>query len=372
MVLYFIPCIIAFLSSIQYDVGRRENSRKYIIWWGLYIYLLLLIGLRYMVGGDSYFYMLYFNEADPSSLFDLSWDSEYQPLFTFLVSLSKIVYPDFVSFQLLHAFIINTSLFYFISKNTPYRFAALSLCFLCFYINFSVEILRESLAIIIFIFNYKNLEEKKWLKYYVGVGFAFMFHLSAIFLIVLPFFVNLKLNRKYIILLVLSCLILYYLEFVFSFFGNIEKIGKKINDYSEAAYGWKSTFLFLMTRTLIPVGLGFWAKKKLHMPIKYESMLCVFGLLGVGSVFNAIIFTRFSNYLMPLYVITLAGILCPCFKKAVSSLQKQVAFLLCIIIFVTYSIGSFYWPDRYYQKWIPYYSIFSWEYQIGFPIDRDY
>lgn len=372
MIIYLIPCIVTLCAAIQYDIGEHKDIGKVVIWNGLYTYLLLLIGLRYMVGGDSYFYMLYFQDAQPLGCFDLSWDGEYQPFFTLLTSIAKTINSNFITFQILHAFIINTALFYFITQNTSYRFSALFLCFLCFYINFSVEILRESLAIIVFILNYKNFQNNKWLKYYLGVGIALMFHLSAIFLIILPFLKDLKLNKKYVLLLLLSVFILYHLTSIFSFFENVEKINKKINDYAEATYGWKSTALFFITRTLIPIGIGFWAKKKLQMTIKYESMLCVFGLLGIGSIFNTIIFTRFSNYLMPLYIITLADILCPCFKRSSSYLQRLIACSLCLTMFIFYSISSFYWPQKYYQKWIPYYSIFSDQFQREIPIDRDY
>lgn len=372
MFLYLLPCFISFCAAVQYDLGGHRDVGRNFIWFGLYIYLILFIGLRYMVGGDSYFYMLYFKESQPLGFFDLSWDNEYQPLFTFLVSFAKTIYPNFTIFQLLHAFIINTSLFYFISKNTPYRFTGLCLCFLCFYLNFSVEILRESLAIIVFMFNYKNLEQNKWLRYYLGVGISFLFHLSAIFLIVLPLLKYLKLNKQYIILLFLSYFILSHLSFIFSFFENIEKIDKKINDYAEAAYGWKSTILFVVTRTLIPISIGFWTKKNFEFPIKYESMLCVFGLLGIGSVFNPIIFTRFSNYLMPFFIITLANIIIPSFRRASSSSKKISIFIFCAMIFVSYSISSFYWPEGYYKKWIPYYSVFSEQYASGLFIDRDY
>lgn len=372
MFLYLLPCIISFCAAIQYDLGGHKDAGKKTIWLGLYLYLILFIGLRYMVGGDSYFYMLYFKDSQPHNLFDLSWDNEYQPLFTLLVSFSKTVYPDFTIFQLLHALIINTCLFYFISKNTPYRFTSLCLCFLCFYINFSVEIMRESLAIIVFMLNYKNLEQNKWLKYYLGVGIAFMFHLSAIFLIVLPLFKYLKIDRKYFLLLFLSYFILSHLSFIFSFFENIEKIDKKINDYAEATYGWKSTILFVVTRTIIPIGIGFWAKKNFQTPIKYESMLCVFGLLGIGSIFNPIIFTRFSNYIMPFYIITLANIIIPSFKRGTPLLKKIHMLAFCIMIFISYSISSFYWPESYYRKWIPYHSVFSLQHKYNLMIDRDY
>jgi hypothetical protein len=375
--LYIIPFILTFFAAIVYDICRYDGKNgKFLIWAGLYVYLTLLIGLRYMVGGDSFVYMSYFNIISTNGIFDISWDGDgeggFQPLFAFLFSFAKVIYPNFVSFQIIHILIINTCLFYFVSKNSEYRFSVLFLFLLMFYINFTVEILRESLAIMVFILNYKNLENNKWIKYYIGVFIAVMFHLSAIFLIILPFLKFLRLNKAYILLLVIVFLALNQLNYLFVFFENVDKINKKVNDYSEASYGWKSTVLFFVTRTLIPVGLFLWAKVKFKILIKYEFLICVFGLLGICSIFNTIIFTRFTNYLMPFYCIALADVLIPFFRSKTYTLNKLFVVMTFVLILFTYSYASFYWPDRYYIKWVPYYSIFSNEAENNKFIDRNY
>lgn len=373
MILYIIPFIVTIFAAIVFDIGKyHDNNLKFIIWIGLYVYLALLIGLRYMVGGDSYFYMLYFNNASVNGIFNISWDGEYQPLFNIFNNLAKEIYPSFTSFQILHVFIINTCLFYFVAKNSQYRFSTLFLCLLMFYINFTVEILRESLAIMVFIYNYKNLENNKWVKYYIGVFLSVMFHLSAIFLIVLPFLKFLKLNKSYILLLVLTFVMLSKLDFIFTFFESIEKINEKANVYSEVSYGWKSTVLFFVIKTLIPIGLFLWAKVKFNIAIRYEFLMCVFGLLGVCSIFNTIIFTRFTNYLIVFYCIALADVLIPFFRSKVLSPSNIFVRVTFVIILFTSGYTSFYWPAGYYEKWVPYYSIFSSEAEHNKFIDRKY
>jgi hypothetical protein len=373
MILYIIPFIVVFFAAIVFDICKYpDNGSRFFIWIGLYIYLLSLIGLRYMVGGDSYTYMLYFNSLSPTGLFDISWDSDFQPLFVLLVNLTKLIYPSFISFQIVHAFIITTALFYYMAKNSQFRFTTLFLCLFMFYINFTVEILRESLAIMVFIYNYKNLENNKWAKYYIGVLIAIMFHLSAVFLIFLPFLKFLRLNKTYIVLLVIAFFALTQLNFVFTFFENFEKINKKVSDYSKISYGWKSTVLFFTTRTLIPIGLFFWGKVKFDISIKYESLICVFGLLGVCSIFNTIIFTRFTNYIMLFYCIALAEFIIPFLRKKVMTLSNLFVTLMFIVIVLTSGYTSFNWPPGYYEKWIPYYSIFSSESESNKFIDRNY
>jgi hypothetical protein len=372
MILYIVPFFVTFFSALIFEVCKYQSNTKFLIWIAMYVYLTGLIGFRYMVGGDSYFYMLYFNDISTTNIFDISWDAEYQPLFTLLSSFSKVLYPSFTSFQLLHVFIINSCLFYFIGKNTKFRFSVLFLCLVMFYINFTVEILRESLAIMVFVCNYKSLENNKWIKYYFGVFIAMMFHLSAVFLIVLPFLKFLKLNRNYLLLLVIAFFALNQLNYLFTFFENIEKINKKVNDYSEASYGWKTTLLFFATKTLLPISLFFWAKTKYSILIRYEYLICLFGLLGVCSIFNTIIFTRFSNYLMVFYCVALAEVLIPFFRKKYMSANKFAVMFAFAVILITSSYASFYWPAGYYIKWVPYYSVFSNEAENDKFIDRDY
>lgn len=158
----------------------------------------------------------------------------------------------------------------------------------------------------------------------------------------------------------------------FSFFENVDRFNKKIDDYSEAAYGWKSTVLFLITKTLIPVGLFYWAKIKFNFKVKYESFICLFGILGVCSIFNTIIFTRFTNYLVVFYCIALSELLIPFLKIRIMTLSKL--FIMCSLLFmvICYGYVSFFWPDRYYRKWVPYYSIFSIEARTDQFIDRKY
>lgn len=371
MILYVLPFLATFFGFIKYEVFQIKDVGKSVLFWLVYIYLTLLIGLRYMVGGDSYFYMIYFDNISLNYI-DLSWEADYQPLFYLLNYLAKLIYPSFTSFQIIHSLIINTVLFYFINKNTNNRFLALFFCLLMFYINFSVEILRESLAIMIFIINYKSYQNSKWLQYFIGVFIALMFHISALFLILLPFVKRLKLNKKYILLLITAFFVLNQLNYFFSVLENVEKIGKKVNDYSEASYGWKSTFLFFFTRTLLPISLFFWAKTKFNFNIKYEPLICSFGLLGVFSIFNTIIFIRFTNYLFPFYCISLAELLIPYFRLKVLTVQKSFVNMAFLAILLSYGYLSFYWPDKYYKKWVPYYSIFSDEANSQKFIDRDY
>ncbi|WP_369683354.1 EpsG family protein, partial [uncultured Muribaculum sp.] len=184
MLLYIIPFVLTILSSIKYDINRKNDIwEKYGLLF-LFVYLILLIGLRYEVGGDTINYMGDYDWRVPLSQYKLSFNDKFQPGYIILCSLGKSISPDFYVFQLIHSALLNTLLFLFIKNNTKYVYTSLGIIFLTCYFYFSTEILRESIAVLIFSLNYKNLINRRWLSYYTGVLLCFMFHLSAIFLVI--------------------------------------------------------------------------------------------------------------------------------------------------------------------------------------------
>ena len=185
MIVYLIPLLASVFGVYKFDINKKRGGQ--ILYYFLFIYLVLLIGLRFEVGGDTLVYMEDYKWRPDLAEWEFSWTDYYEPLYTLLCALAKSIGSDFVYFQLLHSLIFNTCLFYFISKNTEYKFSALFLCFIYYYLYFSTEILRESLAIFVFILNYRNYERGNWGKYYLGVCVAVLFHISAVILLIFPF-----------------------------------------------------------------------------------------------------------------------------------------------------------------------------------------
>jgi hypothetical protein len=371
LIVYVLPFMLSLLGIIVYDIGKYRYISKIYLWGLIFTYLTLLIGLRYYVGGDTFFYHEYFRRLVDFDLFDFENSKSYQPFFLIFMKISKLIYSDFVIFQILHVLIINSVLFWFIRNNTRFIFSALFFCLLIFYINFSVEILRESLAVMIFLLNYKNLEQSKWLKYIVGVVISAMFHLSAIFLLILPFISFLKFNNYYLIFIIILTVLLTQIQPFLNLLALILSIQEKITFYSEYAPSINTTLLFFTAKFLIPVGFFFFAKYALKKSIMYESLMCLFGLIGIGTVFSTLIFSRLTNYMLPFYCISIAEIITPylSLKKLVLGKVFMYFMIFCSIIIMGYT--SFFWPTGYYTKWVPYMSIFSQEAADDAVIDRE-
>ena len=124
MILYIFPFLLTLFAAFKYDILESEDGHKAFIWKFLYIYLVSVIGLRYMVGGDSYFICSILIKS-PLVIYLIYHGIKNINHFFLLTSFAKFIYPDFTSFQIIHALIINSCLFWFISKHSKYKFSTL-------------------------------------------------------------------------------------------------------------------------------------------------------------------------------------------------------------------------------------------------------
>ena len=317
------------------------------------------MGLRYKVGGDTLTYMEWYVWARDLSNWSLIDPTiTFEPGFTLLGALAKSIGDDFYYLQLLHAVILNSCIFILLYKNTKYRFSALLVALLTYYIYFSTEVLRESIAVMIFTLNFKSFLDKKWMKYYIGVFACIFFHLSASFLLFLPLCSKLKLNKFFgivIIFFVAGCMAL---QPIFSILSDIAPVlGEKANNYSDhnfVGYLWAGIRVFQFS--IIPYIFLFFSKKVFCISPKYEITYLFMILSGIGVVFSPIIFQRFTNYFYPLYALSITNVIC--YGITSFRLHKRIAsYLLTLIILIGY--GSYYIYLDAYKMWLPYSSILN-------------
>ena len=208
--IYFIYFVIFLFFAFNYDFLRKKGLENF-----FYILeaisLILLATLRFRVGGDSltyednYEYLPTLNE-----LFQFGFNSlEYQPLWYVLNALIRTVSDKFVLFQFVHALIINIPIFIFFHKYCKHKFTMVLFYFVFIYHYFNFEILRESIAVVIFLFALPKIFEKKYFTYYVLIAIAFLFHASAIFLFFIPLIIQfLKKDLSFSTLFIISILVI--------------------------------------------------------------------------------------------------------------------------------------------------------------------
>lgn len=185
--IYFAIFLYLLFGVIIYDVYEKKRYFKfhYIV---LYVLFTLIAGFRWRLGVDTVNYMHDFTyEMLPLSELSLESISEsrYQPFWVLLNSLCKS-FDSFALLQILTSAFFHGAVFCFFYRCCKKPFTVLSIFFIYNYFYFSMEIMRESLAISCFLFGVMALDKGSLAKYYVWSLCAFMFHIFAVFLFILP------------------------------------------------------------------------------------------------------------------------------------------------------------------------------------------
>lgn len=211
MLVYLIVLLILIYPYI-WKGSVRDNSRQRKLL--CFLVLFLVAALNYNLGSDTRglslggFGYVYHYQRIPDLLHITSNDfseETWQPGFVYLFSFFKTISPNYLVYQIFHAFVINLIIIFFLKKNTVYL--GVSLFFYCMlnYFDFNFEIQRESFTIVIGLLLYLYLEKSNgWYKYILAIVFAvlsvLLIHKSAFILILFPLLINVEINRRRIII----------------------------------------------------------------------------------------------------------------------------------------------------------------------------
>lgn len=353
-------------------IGFKVYDRPYTqkngttLWFIVFILLVLIIGLRYKVGGDTYNYMSYFAWS-PELVYWEPFDiSGFEPGFSLLTSTIKTFTDNIYVYQTIIAFLQTCMLMVFIRRNTPYKFLALILLYISMYLYFSTEVLREALAIGGFLLAYPLLERKKYVGYYIVSFLLLTLHSSAVLCLFLPLIRNLRLNRKFIIYVFLFIVLGFGMATVMQRLGSFFIFQKLLRyfEYSNVGYAW-SGFRFIYF-SILPLWFLYLSKNRLRLNVKYENIICFQILMGIGLWFVPIVFQRLINYTIVFYLVSLADVIGTCLRdfqyrqKISENAYKSRCQLVSILLFFTIlAHSSYYIHLNFYERYIPYHSVFD-------------
>ncbi|WP_407405511.1 EpsG family protein [Chryseobacterium sp.] len=308
--IYLLIAILILVAVLHFEVLNREKGKIFYMFL-LYIVFVLLYGFRFRIGGDSlsyeesYPFMPTFKDITRYGLYYREYLYAFQPLWLILIAIAKSIGKEFYYFQFLHAIIINGIIMVYLMKYSSKPFSVLFLLYILhYYFYLTIEIEREILAVGVFLFNIKNLVNRKWLPYYLLCFLSFLFHISAIILFLLPLLVIFKISYKNMIIIMIACSPLIFLkEFFLTLIKPLlfmELMEKKVEHYNEIEFSILGILLNYFTRVLCIIPLYYYYYKKensedkmwLFNGILIISVLCL-GLVG---------FERFLNYLIIPYV----------------------------------------------------------------------
>lgn len=322
--IYLIIFIFILFCSYYYDYKKNTKNRNNIYIFIL-ITLILLAGLRYRIGLDTLRYMYSFSEIP--ELYNISnsdfVESKYDPLYLILSSVSKTISSDFWVLQFIHAVFVNTVVFLFIKKNTKNIFCGLLFYYSFLYISFMCEVMREACAVSMFLLGYEYLKKDKLVFFTLFCFFAFLFHTSAILLLIIPILIKLKLfyllkiEKSFLFVLTITLFLGYYIQTFFfdylSIFYISERFSDKVDRYSDSAlagqtfsfWGVLSTFVRFI---IIPFFLCLTYKIRYMLNKKMESFFCLYLLFAILTIPITILY-RYNNYFYPFALIVMSNIM---------------------------------------------------------------
>lgn len=338
-------------------------------YWGECILLILVAGLRLVVGGDTQTYLADFDiypTLEDFTIFHFAL-FRYQPLWTLLNCAAKSIYPQFFVVQIIVSCIINPVTFYIIKKETEKKYEV-ALVFLLFqYLYLNCEIMRETIAISLFYFAFSFYIKRKWLPYYGICCIAFFFHDAAIFYFFLPLLypvLTREFTPKYV-LVIAGIVLVFANPLVLSklmFFLPESRVEVFTDFYAKMAIG--SIFGFLRSITELFFTFFIIVKVKGFVSYKVYIGLKIYFVLHLMGLMMPLFVNRICNSYNIFYYIALVEFLYVMRDKLVTAAYFSlltIVFVRYYFVDVTNLVSSKESSDRYYfyELFVPYYSIFE-------------
>lgn len=369
--LYFATFVFILYSWIIVDIQHYKGVNNVCTVISTVI-LILIAGLRYRVGGDTLHYVdTYSSMPTFATLCGVDFGEGYGPLWYLFCAIAKSLGGDFVYLQLLHACIVNLTFVFFFKKRSVSVLASLLIYFLIYFLYYNMEILREALAVCVFCYNFDNLINNRYVKYYLISLAAIGFHFSALILLVFPLLYKIAQSKysKYYFLIAGTCIVIVFFIIIPTSYNMLldyfPVIALKLKSYSTLSFNNILGICFYA----IPFFL-FWivyrisVVKKIYAGNPYIMRIFLF-FLFLGAINQGLM--RITNYFVPFaisYLINVGGDVFSRDKYVGKKVQVAFIFSLFLLLFQK----SYYYLDdtdelvpysRRYELWYPYESVLN-------------
>lgn len=172
-----------------YDIKGYKTNKRFHFYFS-FVVLVCFAGLRYKIGGDSIAYRatydMYPNFTNFS--FDNLNMGRFRIGWILYVMILRFFSTDFCLLQFSNAILLNWAIYRIVKKYSNAPFLVIFIYYAsALYIWLNFEVMRECLAIAIFLFGGIDAwVQKKWSKYYIFAFLAFAVHPSAVITFLLP------------------------------------------------------------------------------------------------------------------------------------------------------------------------------------------
>lgn len=247
-------------------------------------------------------YAEYYNNVTWNSILEITQDKQgavfHEPGFTLLMCLCKTFCKEFAFFSIALSTLDIILLLRFLKRwgvnNLPFVF----MMFMMFNgVGIMSNLMRNQMAIFIFMNTLEYIEKKEPLKYIAGCLLAMCFHSTAVLFLPLYFFLGRKINRWIYPLIFLAFFGIYIMKFsvvllFFELIGMGGTIGEKVKVYTEV---FSEARIFSLSGTLEKFGIVFLIfvyyeclTQKVKNVIIINSLLCMYFFYYVFSEFDVL------------------------------------------------------------------------------------
>lgn len=217
--------------------------------------------------------------------------------------------------------------------------------------------MRQALAIAVIIFSYRYLQERKYFKYIIGIIIASLFHQTALIMIGLIPFMNIKFKKNYLYVTIFIAIISFMSANVI--FNLITKIFTIYDYYSKSAFFESNYFAALINAlvSFVILIVGIYCNVLSEKEIKQENNLMAF-IMSISFILYVItmkisIFSRATVYFSFYAIIWIPNSI-----KQVKDPKQRILINYCVLI-----CTILYWIiiAKYRPEWhgvIPYKAFF--------------
>ena len=272
--LYSLP-FICLVPSLLF----RNDKKVSILFYKLVVcFLIIFCALKdpfLYPDNDNYFYFFRGDVNEFEENFGLGY--------TMLNHISRIFSPSFYFFMMMIAVIVITSYAIIIKRYSPYIWASLFIFILINYFP-SFFLLRQYLAIAVFLYSIKYLINREAFKYGLCVLIAMSFHLSAIIVAPLYYLYGLKNTKKNMLLLAIgSIAVILFFMAISSLIGMFSAYYAKYLDWDNDSPAWQRALmkLYFLGVYLIATSRSYY-KEGINRIIFY---CCLFGaVISIAAI----------------------------------------------------------------------------------------
>ncbi len=365
--IYLIVFALLLTFTLLFDYSNKgtiKNQSVASAYMISFVALTLLVGLRYRVGTDTLSYM------DEYYKYPISYFKDKYLIGWYLfIAVCKSLHLNFYFVQLVLAFFSNFAVFSFLRRYSRHLFSSILLYYVIVFPALNFEILRQGVCISIFLLAFTLLDNRQYLKYFLSIGFACLFHYSALLLLLLPLLTWIPFNRRtirvFLILLLLVMVLapvlknqIYQLSMGLSFledraFYYFSKVD------AEESFSVLSYILNLTLNVFIPLFVIRFRLYSERIPGAFLIM-CMFSMIiYVISLYMPIIY-RLNNYFQLFNLVLFVDF----FNWIRSRIKGKpfFVFLVCLLLFVGVKARVYFARDEgtpVYYHYYPYSSVFN-------------